>query len=264
MRNHNALIDRYPGADGMKTGFICASGFNLVATATRGQRRLIAVVLGAPSSPVRAVKAAQLLENGFNNGTPMWLMPALGTVDNLMPIATTPIDLRETMCGKHRRRPAAEEVDEEVAGDDSQNGNGMTLAHVRPVKPSTLLGPWTPGEPVVVYVGSSPKQPQEEQLAARPRTASKKAKRSRSAKANTEPASTAEKGADPKPASTVKPKAKAKPASAAAAKPAAQSDYKPAGAATAKDAAKQPGKRKQKQASQAQSTSAVAASKPAQ
>src|SRR4030081_990498 len=51
-RNYNPLIGRYPGADGMKTGFICASGFNLVATATRDGKRLIAVVLGAPSSAV--------------------------------------------------------------------------------------------------------------------------------------------------------------------------------------------------------------------
>jgi D-alanyl-D-alanine carboxypeptidase len=57
-RNYNKLIDRYPGADGMKTGFICASGFNLVATATRNNRRLIAVVLGAYSSAQRATKAA--------------------------------------------------------------------------------------------------------------------------------------------------------------------------------------------------------------
>ena len=48
MRNYNTLIGRYPGADGMKTGFICASGFNLVATATRNGKRLIAVVLGSP------------------------------------------------------------------------------------------------------------------------------------------------------------------------------------------------------------------------
>ena len=50
----------------MKAGFICASGFNLVASATRDGRRLIAVVLGAPSSQVRTVKAAQMLERGFN------------------------------------------------------------------------------------------------------------------------------------------------------------------------------------------------------
>jgi D-alanyl-D-alanine carboxypeptidase len=69
-RNYNTLIGRYPGADGMKTGFICASGFNLVASATRDGKRLIAVVLGAPSSAARALKAAQLLERGFKQPQP--------------------------------------------------------------------------------------------------------------------------------------------------------------------------------------------------
>src|SRR5262249_60581244 len=64
-RNTNKLIDAFVGTDGMKTGFICASGFNLVATATRGDKRLIAVVLGATSSMGRSVKAAQLFERGF-------------------------------------------------------------------------------------------------------------------------------------------------------------------------------------------------------
>ena len=65
VRNYNTLLGRYPGADGMKTGFICASGFNLVATATRNGKQLIAVVLGSPSGAARAVKAAELLESGF-------------------------------------------------------------------------------------------------------------------------------------------------------------------------------------------------------
>ena len=64
-QNFNKLIGRYPGADGFKTGFICASGYNLVASATRNGKRLIAVVLGASSGQMRAVRAAQLLERGF-------------------------------------------------------------------------------------------------------------------------------------------------------------------------------------------------------
>ena len=47
MRNYNTLIDRYPGATGMKTGFICASGYNLVASAERDGREVIAVVFGS-------------------------------------------------------------------------------------------------------------------------------------------------------------------------------------------------------------------------
>ena len=64
-QNFNQLIGRYPGADGFKTGFICASGYNLVASATRDGKRLIAVVLGSSSGQQRAVRAAQLLDRGF-------------------------------------------------------------------------------------------------------------------------------------------------------------------------------------------------------
>src|SRR5262245_44129321 len=111
--NYNTLIGRYPGADGMKTGFICASGFNLVASATRNGRRLIAVVLGAPSSAARALKAAQLLERGFNTNSGLsWLMPPLGTVESVQPIAAAPPNLRDEMCGGHRKRPASEDEDD--------------------------------------------------------------------------------------------------------------------------------------------------------
>jgi D-alanyl-D-alanine carboxypeptidase len=76
MTNYNKLLAEYPGADGMKTGFICSSGFNLVASATRGNRRLIAIVLGASSSAVRAQKAAAMLERGFSDGVGLsWLLP---------------------------------------------------------------------------------------------------------------------------------------------------------------------------------------------
>ena len=65
MTNHNDLIGRFEGADGMKTGYTCPSGFNLVASATRNGRTLLAVVIGERSSEERAVKAADLLAAGF-------------------------------------------------------------------------------------------------------------------------------------------------------------------------------------------------------
>src|SRR5262245_50476519 len=111
-RNYNTLIGRYPGADGMKTGFICASGFNLVATATRDGKRLVAVVLGAPSSSARAIKAAQLLERGFSADALTWLSPTLGTVESLTPVNAEPPNLRDDMCGKHRKRQATEDEDD--------------------------------------------------------------------------------------------------------------------------------------------------------
>jgi D-alanyl-D-alanine carboxypeptidase len=62
---HNALLTNFPGGDGIKTGFTCASGYNLAASATRDGRRLVAIVLGEPSSAKRNARAAALLEHGF-------------------------------------------------------------------------------------------------------------------------------------------------------------------------------------------------------
>ena len=64
-RNHNHLLDAYPGADGVKTGYIDASGFNLVSSAVRGNVRLIGVVLGAARGGERDLHMMGLLDQGF-------------------------------------------------------------------------------------------------------------------------------------------------------------------------------------------------------
>ena len=162
IHNYNSLLDRYPGADGMKTGFICASGYNVVASATRNGRRLIAIILGSYSGAVRAQQAAQLLETGFNSGGLSWLTPSLGTVDALAPIDAQPPNLREEMCGGHRRKPPSEDNDEEgeEAGTAAANGdsNGQPqafmLSSLKPASGKFVLGPpvdTTP--PVVVFTG---------------------------------------------------------------------------------------------------------------
>jgi D-alanyl-D-alanine carboxypeptidase len=169
MRNYNALLDRYPGADGMKTGFICASGYNVVASATRDGRRLIAIVLGSYSGAVRAQKAAQLLERGFNGGGLSWLTPSLGTVDALAPIDAQPPNLREEMCGGHRRKPASEENNEEepnaasVAAStgeaDTSNGKAFMLSSLKPAAGKFVLGPPVDTEPPVVIFTGPPNKP---------------------------------------------------------------------------------------------------------
>jgi len=67
--NHNHLMERYEGMDGIKTGYIRDSGFNLVASATRGNTRLIAVVFGGTSAPSRDRQMEALLDNAFANGS---------------------------------------------------------------------------------------------------------------------------------------------------------------------------------------------------
>ncbi len=69
LNNHNSLIGRFDGADGMKTGYTCPSGFNLVASAKQRGKRVIAVILGAESVEERAETAAELLTKGFRKST---------------------------------------------------------------------------------------------------------------------------------------------------------------------------------------------------
>ena len=63
--NSNSLLGKVEGVDGLKTGFVCASGFNIVVTARRGDTRLVAVVLGAKNRRVREREATRLVEEGF-------------------------------------------------------------------------------------------------------------------------------------------------------------------------------------------------------
>ena len=70
IRNHNGMLGRYPGADGMKTGFTCSSGFNIVASATRDGRKLIAVVMGGPSARERNLADGGTARARFYPGGP--------------------------------------------------------------------------------------------------------------------------------------------------------------------------------------------------
>jgi D-alanyl-D-alanine carboxypeptidase len=64
-RNHNRLMETYAGMDGMKTGYVNASGFNLVASAVRNNQRIIGVVFGGQSAQSRNTHMASLLDQGF-------------------------------------------------------------------------------------------------------------------------------------------------------------------------------------------------------
>ena len=249
-QNFNRLIGRYPGADGFKTGFICASGYNLVASATHGGKRLIAVVLGASSGTMRAVRAAQLLDRGFasNNGL-AWLRPSLGTVDSLPAIDASPPNLRDEVCGGKRHKPASDEDDAAIAGSvgsgSSSGGETATTmflaSGLQPPMPRPsewLAASPAPSEPIVVYTGptrtgaalvaavaadtdsqATPKRGKRSRVAARTGAEPKSA--SSDAKADAKPArhASAKPDAATKPAATTdqsaakpaKPKAAAKP-----------------------------------------------------
>lgn len=65
MDNHNHLLGKVAGVDGLKTGFTRGAGFCLAATAFRNGRRILVVTMGSPDSKTRDIKIAELLERGF-------------------------------------------------------------------------------------------------------------------------------------------------------------------------------------------------------
>jgi len=109
---HNGLLRSFAGADGMKTGFTCDSGYNIVASASRDGRRLVAVVLGEPSGLSRSVRAAALMEHGFQ--TYDWKLqfgaPTLETLPASANAGQGPTSVRNSVmtwdCGG-RKRPVA-------------------------------------------------------------------------------------------------------------------------------------------------------------
>ena len=111
IRTHNALLKVYDGADGMKTGFTCDSGYNVVATATREGHKLAAIVLGEPSGQARSLRTANLLEHGFQyNAWQTALQPVtLDTLELLPDSKSVVTSVRNTVatsgCGGHRVRP---------------------------------------------------------------------------------------------------------------------------------------------------------------
>ncbi len=115
IRTHNALLKIYEGADGMKTGFTCDSGYNVVATATRDGHRLVAVVLGEASGASRSLRAANLLEHGFQYRA--WeeaLRPVtLASLEVQADARSTAISVRDQVLGyacNGRKRPAVSKV----------------------------------------------------------------------------------------------------------------------------------------------------------
>jgi D-alanyl-D-alanine carboxypeptidase len=184
MRNTNGLIGRYPGADGMKTGFICSSGFNVVASATRNGRHLITVVLGAPSANERTIKAAELFDRGFNSKV-NFTNPELAA----LPVSAnvSPPDMRPVICD--RRGPMPQEEEGQPVAETDSNIPNLFSSEVmafagdaqKPVR--TVLGPRTAVQPERVWVGLNPPSEAEIAAAAAAEAAAEQARRAKTKKA---------------------------------------------------------------------------------
>lgn len=171
MANHNGLLGRYAGVDGMKTGFICSGGFNVVASANRNGRRILTVVMGQASARERDLKAADLFDYGFGQSGFGWG----GQTLTELPASSvaTPPDMRPYICDK--RRPMPTDSDSSAvtagaaAGGNADNANAQLMAVGAP--PSSALAfatmnsaalrnralpPRAPLQPVLVWTGRDP------------------------------------------------------------------------------------------------------------
>jgi D-alanyl-D-alanine carboxypeptidase len=123
LMSYNMLVGRYDGADGMKTGFVCPSGFNMVGSATRGGKTVAVVVLGQVSAITRTDLAAEALDRGFladGAAAPtLRSLPAYGTPD------APPPDMRQEICEK---KPAP--AQSEDAGADPDAGKSPWLEKI--------------------------------------------------------------------------------------------------------------------------------------
>lgn len=161
--NTNGLMGRYSGAMGMKTGFICASGFNLVAAAQRNGRTLIAVVLGASNGADRSLKAAQLLDSGFASGGGWGGSTGRSLASLTSSIETAPPNRRSEIC--RRGAPPASETEDaggSIVQEASDNPSRLVALQRAPSESmavglrsgnSIQLGPRMSFEPQIVYLG---------------------------------------------------------------------------------------------------------------
>ncbi len=153
---HNGLLGRYPGADGMKTGFVCPSGFNVVGSALRNGRHIVVVVMGSPNAKVRTIKAASLFDLGF--GASGFMRKT--SLNALPDIGGPPPNLRQDICGRHKKvvqeddlavvqQPASQGADDSAAAFFANDG--------RPTAARTFaMGPRPVFEPIEVFVGRKP------------------------------------------------------------------------------------------------------------
>ena len=118
LANRNSLLRQMKEADGMKTGFVCSSGFNLVATATHDGRRLAAVIFGANSGKHRVDLAEMLLTDGFSR--PGMPRPKLQSIANVQTGSIVPTDMTGQVC---KQKPVTLAMSKSLGGWGISFGN---------------------------------------------------------------------------------------------------------------------------------------------
>ncbi len=142
--NRNNLLRQMKNADGIKTGYICSSGYNLIASASQDGRRLVAVVLGAANVNDRTAKAQSLLEQGFT--TPASSTTVYRLKAGALSSAALPSDLTPQVCNW---KPAFE-----VSKPEDLQGWGVAFGRFgTPQAATEMMNKWLLATRYVFYGG---------------------------------------------------------------------------------------------------------------
>lgn len=166
--SHNRMISNTRGVDGLKTGFIRASGFNVATSAKRGERRVIAVVMGGPTAASRDQYMSQLLERSFSGEKTIQLAsnssptskapviakknsPAAPSAKNVRPLKQSPepVAIIKTVRTELRAQPQKVSFTRNKSWEiqiGSYNAHDRAQAHAQAVTR------WVPGSVVITEV----------------------------------------------------------------------------------------------------------------
>jgi len=143
IRNHNRLLGRVEGVDGIKTGYTRASGFNLVTSVKRGKRHLVAVVLGGRSGGARDARMRELIEAHVGEGAINRTAPRVAEA----PEATERPAKARLASAEKMPVPAKEPAPQK---QEAPKQESVTTAAIPPARPAPAPGSTDPIKPNLV------------------------------------------------------------------------------------------------------------------
>ncbi|MBP6075647.1 MAG: D-alanyl-D-alanine carboxypeptidase [Nitrosomonas sp.] len=166
--SHNRMVRNTHGVDGLKTGFIRASGFNVATSAKRGNRRVVAVVMGGPTAASRDQHMAQLLDRSFTRGNAaIQVAKNNGDVPNRAPVVVQKVSvstpaIKPAPMQKKTPNPVIPKVAQVETNIEPQRVTatnkswevqiGSYLAHDRAQAQAQAATRWIPGAVVITEV----------------------------------------------------------------------------------------------------------------
>ncbi len=175
LHNTNHLVGHFEGCDGLKTGFTYQAGFNVTTTAKRGNMRLIAVILGAPSNQQRFAQAGKLMEWGFENftalpllksGQPLPVQVQIHSGPLIQPVAAADLKVVVSKADASSVQVVYDVpptingpvVNGESLGKVVVHNNGQVMTEVMAICPITFAAPAEQTGPGEAYNASAPPQ----------------------------------------------------------------------------------------------------------